>query len=311
VLFRVTNMDSSETRYFSQRIRVPSINEEARGDAWMSGSFDVGEGHYKLDWLMRDRTERVCSSSWDMDAQLPPKDKEMELAITNGAILACDREQFRDEPPVQREGVPLKLKVLVNFAPQKASAATLRPLDTSALVSILRSLSRDPRIGKFSVVAFNMQEQRVLYRQDEGEKIDFPALGDAVETLNLGTVDLQRLANKNGDTTFLANLIQKELKGTEQADAVVFAGPKAMLEENVPADSLKEVGELASPLFYMNYNLFPQSVPWTDSIGKAVRFFKGYEYTITRPRDVWYAVSEMVTRIVKLKQGRQSATSSE
>jgi hypothetical protein len=203
------------------------------------------------------------------------------------------------------------LKVLVNFAPQKATAATLRPLDTSALVSILRSLSRDPRVGKFSVVAFNMQEQRVLYRQDEGEKIDFPALGDAIESLNLGTVDLQRLANKNGDTTFLTGLIQQELKGTEQADAVVFAGPKAMLDENVPADSLKEVGELASPIFYMNYNLYPQTVPWTDAIGKAVRFFKGYEYTITRPRDVWYAVSEMVTRIVKLKQGRQSGTSSE
>jgi hypothetical protein len=91
VLFRVTNTDTSEARYFSQRIRVPSIKEDAKGDAWMSGSFDLGEGHYKLDWLMRDRTERVCSSSWDMEAQLPPKDKQMELAITNGSILACDR----------------------------------------------------------------------------------------------------------------------------------------------------------------------------------------------------------------------------
>ncbi|HET8546588.1 MAG TPA: acetyltransferase [Bryobacteraceae bacterium] len=310
ILFRVTNPETHEVRHFSQRVRVPSISEEANGDAWMAGSFDVGQGHYKVAWLVRDRTERVCSSFWDIDAELPPKDREMELAIANGAILACDREQFRDEPRVRRDNAPLNVKVLVNFAPQKSNAATLRPLDTSALVSILRSLSRDPRIGKFSLVAFNLQEQRVLFRQHDSEIIDFPALGDALGSLSLATVDVQRLAQKNGETAFLAGLIQKEVKDAQQADAVVFAGPKAMLEENVPADSLKEIGELAPPVFYMNYNLYPQSVPWTDTIGKAVRFFRGYEYTITRPRDLWYAVSEMVTRIVKLKQGRQSGTSS-
>jgi hypothetical protein len=310
-LFRVTNLDTSESRYFSQRIRVPAIEAEASGDAWMSGSFDIGPGRYKVEWLMRDRTERVCSSFWEVEAELTEKDKQMELAIGNGAIQACDREQFRDEPPIEREEPPLNVKVLVNFAPQKASAATLRPLDTSALVSILRSLSRDPRIGKFSLVAFNLQEQRVLFRQNDADKIDFPGLGDAVESLSLGTVDLRRLADKHGDTAFLTNLIQQEVKPAEQVDAVVFAGPKAMLEENVPADSLKEIGELAAPVFYMNYNLYPQSVPWTDSIGKAVRFFKGYEYTISKPRDLWFAVTEMVGRIVKLKQGRRPGTSSE
>jgi hypothetical protein len=310
-LFRVTNADTGEVRYFSQRIKVPQVEGEAKGDAWMSGTFDVGEGRYKVEWLMRDRTERVCSSFWDIQAELPDKDKQMELAIPAGAIQACDREQFRDEPPVTREDTPLNVKVLVNFAPQKANAPTLRPLDTSALVSILRSLSREPRIGKFSLVAFNLQEQRVLFRQEGAERIDFPALGEAVDSLSLGTVDVSRLAAKNGETTFLTDLIQKEIRDADTADAVVFAGPKAMLDENVPADSLKELGELAPPVFYMNYNLYPQSVPWTDAIGKAVRFFKGYEYTITRPRDLWYAVSEMVTRIVKLKQGRRSGTSSE
>ena len=53
----------------------------------------------------------------------------------------------------------------------------LQPLDTSALTAILRNISRDPRIGKFTVVAFNLQEHRVVYRQDNAEKIDFPALG--------------------------------------------------------------------------------------------------------------------------------------
>jgi len=41
------------------------------------GSFDIGEGKYHVDWLMRDRAERVCSHSWDTDATLPVKDKQM------------------------------------------------------------------------------------------------------------------------------------------------------------------------------------------------------------------------------------------
>ena len=64
-------------------------------------------------------------------------------------------------------------------------------------------IAREPRIHKFSIVAFNMQEQRVIYRQEAASQIDFPALGKALRSLNLGTVDLKRLTQKHGDTEFL------------------------------------------------------------------------------------------------------------
>src|ERR1041385_6550153 len=117
-----------------------------------------------------------------MDALLPPKDKQMALEIQPGIVQRAEYEQFTDEPPIERaQGpAPLNVKVLVNFAPQNASAATMRPLDTAALVSILRRISREPQFTKFSLVAFNMQEQRVLYRQNSENKIDFPALGEAI-----------------------------------------------------------------------------------------------------------------------------------
>jgi hypothetical protein len=263
-----------------------------------------------VDWLMRDRSERVCSSYWDVEAALPEKDKEMALAIQPSTIQATDGEQFKEEPPILRtESEPLNVKVLVNFAPQNARSATLQPLDTSALVSILRSISREPRIGKFSIIAFNLQEQRVVYRQDNADRIDFPALGESLKSLNLGTVDLKRLAEKNSETNFLADLIKRETGPDHHPDALVFAGPKALLEENIPADTLKTIGEVDYPVFYMNYNLVPQAVPWRDAIGHAVKFFKGHEFTISRPRDLWMAVSEMVSRIVKLKHGRRTDSS--
>ena len=130
-------------------------------------AFDVGEGKYHVDWLMRDRTERVCSAFWDIDASVPPKDKPVTLDIPPNTVLSADNEPFKDEPPVPRDahGAPLNVKVIVNFAPQDSAAAALHPLDTNALISILRGIAREPRIGKFSIVAFNLQERRVVYRQ--------------------------------------------------------------------------------------------------------------------------------------------------
>lgn len=82
-----------------------------------------------------------------------------------------------------------------------------------------------------------------------------------------------------------------------------------MLAENVPADTLKVV-DPAYPVFYMNYNLYPHLTPWRDSIGQAIRYFKGTEFTISRPRDLWFAVTEMVGKIVKFKAGKSAHTAS-
>jgi len=126
--------------------------------------------------------------------------------------------------------------------------------------------------------------------------------------MKLGTVDVLRLGQKHSETDFLADLIQKEVgTTTTHPDAVIFAGPKAMLDQDVPQDDLRRIGDIECPVFYMNYNLNPQAVPWKDSISHAIRAFKGTEYTISRPRDLWVSTSEMVNRIVRLKREKATA----
>jgi len=311
IIFRVTPEAGGERpHYFVQRIPVPEIEPNTGGEASLQGVFDLGEGRYHVDWLMRDRADRLCSFYWEAEALLAAKDRQLGMTIPPETVEAADAEPFREEPPVERaQGEPpLNVKILLNFAPPDASSPVLQPPDTLALVSILRSIAREPRVGKFSLVAFNLQEQRVFYRQENADRIDFPALGQALGSLRLGTVDLRRLSHKNGETDFLANLIQQELGGRDHPDALVFAGPKAMLEEEVPRGSLKEVGDVEYPVFYMNYNLAPQLSPWRDAIGRTVRFFRGSEFTISRPRDLWAATSDMIARIVKFRTSRRAAS---
>jgi len=313
ILFRVTAASyKDEPRFFVQRVHVPLLDDDAKGDAALSGSLDLGEGNYHVDWLMRDRAERVCSFYWDSEAALPSKDRQIQLALPAGTVESSDAEQFTEEPPVERTPAPqsLNIKVLVNFAPQNADSPALRPSDTTALVTMLRQISREPQFGKFSLVAYNIQEQRVLYRQSSADRIDFPALGDAVQRIKLGTVDFQKLGQKHSEVEFLAGLIKQEMSG-DHPDALIFAGPKIMLDESVPEEQLKPfASDLDFPVFYVNYALNPQATPWRDSIGHAVKLFKGTEYTISRPRDLWFSVTEMVSRIVKFKHGRSSTSGS-
>lgn len=308
IVFRVRPEGKSEgDRYFIQRIRVPQLDEDTKGEAFLQGGFDIGEGKYQVEWLMRDRAERVCSHTWKVEATLPAKDKLIEMNEPADTVHPSEHEQFQDEPPVARSTTetPLSVKVLINFAPQRSRSATLQPVDTSALVSILRTISRDPRIGRFSLVAFNMQDQKILYKQENSDRIDFPKIGEALRDLKLGTVDLKKLQTKNSETEFLSELLQKEAASGEIPDALIFAGPKVLLDQNVPQEALRSVGSLDFPVFYLNYNLYPQQIPWRDSIGHAVKHFRGVEYTISRPRDLWFAVSEMVNKIGKARQTKR------
>src|ERR1051326_7855317 len=248
VVFRVTpENNKEEVSYFSQRWNVPAIDSDAGGAATLGGIFDVGEGKYHVDWLMRDRAERVCSFNWEAEATLPARDKQIALDIAPNSVKPAETEPFKQEPPVEREPAngPLNVKVIVNFAPQDSMSATLQPIDTNALISILRNISREPRINKFSIVAFNMQEQRIIYRQEDASQIDFPAMGEALHSLNLGTVDLKRLGQKHGDAEFLTNFITQELKDEKNSpDAIIIAGPKVMIESGVQQDALKQIGDL-------------------------------------------------------------------
>ena len=175
---------------------------------------DLGEGSYHVDWLMRDRAERICSSTWDLEAVLGPKDKPMDLFAAPNQVSEFQPEPFVNEQggrPQRLTGDAANVKVLVNFAPQQATSAALQRSDTEALVSILKTIQRDPRVGRISLVAFNMSEARVVYRQESADQIDFPALGRALQSMKLGTITVQNLGQKHSETDFLQGLIENEV----------------------------------------------------------------------------------------------------
>jgi hypothetical protein len=303
VLIRVTPVDQPANQiYLVDRFNVPPIDEDAKGEATLPGGFTMGPGKYKVDWLMRDRTERVCSTHWEAEAKLDNDNKDLPLIMPPNTVAQRPQEPFSEQPPVERvqSGRLLHVKVLVNFSPTNPREASLKPWDIEAIVSILRSIAREPQIGRFTVIAFNMQEQRVIYREDNVERINFPALGEAVSGIHLGTVDYRRLQDPQSGTRFLTSLLTEQLgPQNPEPDAIIITGPKLMLEKKIPSDVLKEAGRANCPIFYLNYNFNPRNNPWRDAIGSALKFYRGLEYSISLPHDLGSALTDMMFRLSK------------
>jgi hypothetical protein len=312
VVFRIySQADRSNPNYFVQHFNVPTVADDAKGNVLLQGELNLGEGSYHVDWLMRDRAERICASSWDVEAALTAKDRPINLFLPPNKVAEEPPEPFvndADGHPEPPRGNGLNVKLLVNFAPQNSLSASLQRSDTEALVSILKTIQRDDHIAHISLIAFDMPQTRVVYRQDTAGQIDFPALGRALQTMKLGTVSVQNLGEKQSETNFLQDLIEKEVGASSHPDAVIFAGPKAMLNADVPKEDLRRIGDIECPVFYMNYNLNPQATPWKDAISHAIKAFRGTEYTISQPRDLWFSTTEMVSRILRNKRNRVIAS---
>jgi hypothetical protein len=298
--------------YFRQQFTLPATVKSG-GEVQLQGDFDSGQGRYRVDWLMRDARQRVCSSHWQLKADLPEPGLSSGLTIRDETAEAHRSELF-GEPDQDPQG-KLRVKILANFGPPQSGLSPLNqdladadqddaqgpslpgPDQERALAAMLRSIVRNPSIGQFALVAFNLRDEQILYRQAHSPKIDFPALGKALHSRPAGTISVHRLAKEHGQTEFLQDLLTRELKSPERFDAVIFAGPKVALDQNLSKASLKLLGELPFPVFYLNYNPEPFQNPWRDAIGEVVRFFKGREYTIAHPRDLLLAWKDLSSRI--------------
>ncbi len=218
--------------------------------------------------------------------------------------MVADRVQgpFGEESPVEKAvSEPLHVKILLNLSPLKPQQSILKPTDRAVLLSMLRSITREPGVSRLSLVAFNLREQKVLYHQEDDDKIDFAALDQAAQSPTAGTINYRLLQDPRSETDFVTKLLTDQLGArTSSPDAIIIIGPKVTLDKKVPLEPLKEGGAAPCPIFYLNYNPNPLEEPWRDTIGSALKAYKGaMAYDIVMPSDLGAAMRDMLSRIGK------------
>ena len=292
---------TEHSTYVAHRFATPGVPLGSKGEVLVSGGFDLGPGRYRVDWIMRDARERVCSSHWDLDARTGGGEQDLPLTLGPNQIVDLERHVSANGPLIKREfAQPLQVKILLNLSPAKPQEIVVRPDDAAVLLSILRSITGQPRIVLSTVVAFNLRAQKIVYRQEHADQIDFAALEEAALSRTSGTIDLSDLRDPQRETHFATRFLTDELGAqSDSPDAIVIIGSKVSLDRKVPLDSLKAKGSVMCPVLYLNYNSNPHE-PWSDTIGSALKAYKGAtSYNIVFPRDVGLAIRELLSRIAK------------
>jgi hypothetical protein len=159
--------DTNEPNFFTARYRLSG------GEAFLPVRFPVAPGRYRLDILLRDQADRVCSDHWEITARLPSN---------------VDPAPLDDDAPVPRSG-SLHVQFLLYLLPPRPGAATLDASEIDDLLGMLRAFAREPRFDRFSVIAFQPAQGRTVFRQDAVPRLDFAALRAA-----LAQVDFVRIA---------------------------------------------------------------------------------------------------------------------
>jgi len=290
VTVRPISVEDREPVSFSREFQTRAIPNR-RGTVELSGSLALGEGKYDIQWQLHDRFGRFCSESWTVEAKLKKKDRSIPMVLGPGEVAPSVVFLFRKEVSVR--GGPgekkLRIKLLVSMDVRRRRQVTLRLWQYSRLVAILRSLSRNPSLVEFSLTAFSLEDQQILYQQDYAHSINFPALGEGLGGLTPATVNFDELG-KTKEQEFLASLLATEVGGDKEADAYVFVGSDVRFGKKIPKETLAPLTNPVAPVFYLNSARYP----WRGMIGNAVKTLKGTEYKIRRPREVADAVVKMV-----------------
>jgi len=140
----------------------------------------------------------------------------------------------------------------MHAAPLLPEAAKVRASDVSMLVGSLSSLLEQLPARSVTLVVFNLEQQKVLFRQVGFTAAGVATVGNAINELQLGLVNYSALQEPDGAVGLLRNLVQEEINNPTPRDALVFLGPHTRVHNPIPADMVRGF-ESGPRVFYMEY----------------------------------------------------------
>jgi hypothetical protein len=305
-IFRVTSDSNPDSPvYFEQKWRVPNLREDSEGAAALEGSFSIGEGDYQVDWLIRDREERVCSAFWRVSARMPVRAREISAGLQPGSVSSREIDPYLQQEASRADPRPrLSVSVLLNVGPRTPGAASVSAAESEAVLAMLRGIFREPRIDNISVTAFNLDQRQVIFEQENIRQLNHAGLAKAIASLPLGVVSLAQLAEKDAEARFLVQLAAERAE-RNRPDALIFVGARAADGAGMARDLLRQLGDPRCPVFYLNFVPTPDTISWTDLIGSAVRHWRGREFNISKPLDLASAWSKIMSQLGEGKSCRR------
>jgi hypothetical protein len=262
VLTRITPEASPAPVFLMDTLRLPPVPPTDL-DGEVGGGFFLGEGRYRVNWMLLDDRGRTCRKDWQLDAGLGGADRSVKLLMAPNTVTEFS---LRAAPATHRHPdsvEPVRLTVLLDVAPLSAGSTVRSALSSSDQVFLLGTLSalleRVPAVS-VRLVAFNLEQQKELFRRDDFTLDSLDALARSLNQLQLAKVDYQILQLRAGHLDLLARLINQELRAQPASDTVIFLGPRERFHDKLPANALDKLHGAAPRFFFLPYQA-PYGLP--------------------------------------------------
>jgi len=224
VLARVVPRDGSHSPVcFSQTESFePRSSMAAARDLLMEGGFFLGAGSYAMDVAVADPQGRLYRKHIVLTAAARGSRRHIHFDLAPGVIQPIPRMSWTPHPHAA-SSLPRQLTVLFHAASLYGSRTSLEITDLAQLLGSLSTVLSDSNFDQIRIVAFNIDQQRELFRQDS---LDVPGFQKMIETLlplRLWTVSA---ASLHPETPVLDALLRAELSASQgPARTVLLLGP--------------------------------------------------------------------------------------
>lgn len=292
IVTRVTPENGTPV-WLAARVRLPDVPlTTVISDTF--GGFLVGAGRYKVDWALFDDEGRVCRKQWKIEAKLSFGERHVTPLIPAHAVADFGGTGLPPVPLRSADAPPFHLTVLLHAAPASPRRLHMRAYDRILLLSTLSALLERARPTSVRLEVFNFDKQRVIYGSDDFRLGSMGQVAQALNALELETVDVKTLQNATGATDLLQSLIGQETAASRPSDAVVFLGPAARYIDKRRASAIGVAPGMR--FYYFQYRTFlggpPQPI-FPDIISSALASLKGRVFQIYSPGQFADAIREL------------------
>lgn len=266
----------------------------------MSGGFSIGEGEYQVEVLVTDNRNRFCRRRWNIKAARSHSQAEVAVALEANTVSHIWPDPW--DGKLADKGQGYRVTILLDAMPMNPRESRLRVWDRAFLMQSLRSMLQHLPCESVRLVAFNLDQQRELYRQEHFDSEAFRELAKILRTTELGTVSYKALQRGPEGVSFLSDLVRKESAGSQRSDIVIFLGPTTRFGQKVPAS-------LAPPsqgqhFFYFEYFPFP-GANFPDSIQHLISVLQGTTYQMHSPTDFSKAMQKMLGQLEREREAEK------
>jgi hypothetical protein len=238
---------------FVQAKDLPAVPEGAKSEVEFVGGFFLGEGSYHIDLAVSDQRGRLSRKRLDITAARKGRERQVRLSLVPGSIHTVDGLSWKARPS-RASGEPRRVTVLFHVASLYGPRSVLSLSDQGQLLSSLTSVLSEGAFDEVRLVAFNLDQQRELFRRDPFRVEDFRGLAETLPSVNRATIPVAALEQGPHHLGFLESLVRDEMSSERRPAAIVFLGPYTDEEtkwRNLPCGS----NRAGPPLFYFQHRV--------------------------------------------------------